>query len=817
MNSPPNELLRFAHGYGRRGWPVLPLHAVLDGRCSCGRTGCSSPGKHPRIPNGVKGAKSDPETIAGWWDTWPDSNIGIATGAVAGIVVIDIDLDKGGVDSWAELVAAQGEAPTLETKTGGGGRHLIYKHPGEKTGNRTGIQPGIDVRGDGGYIVAPPSVHASGGSYEWPEDWREWEPAPMPDWLLDIILNPRTTSLPPPACPNGHNGNGLNKLLLAATRYVTNAGGVEQGRRNSAAFNLAGHLAAFVTESGLRLSEAQILDLLRPWNHRNLPPLDDKGLAKAVASAMKNGTPRQDHLVRLSESQKTKAGEASKRKPKARPVAPFKPFPVHLLPEPGRSFVTAIAGAIGCDESYLALPLLAGIASAIGNTWCIRLTDAWTEPCILWVALVGESGTKKSPALAAALEAVEKRDRQATKEYNLEVDQYKQQLEAWMNSKKSDARDDRPTEPVLRCFCCRETTVEALMVRLFNQERGLILICDELSGFMGNLDRYAQRMGGDVSQYLQMFNARSMSVDRKTGEHKRILIPRASLSIVGGIQPGVLARSLGIEHRENGLAARFLFAYPPRKPHKWKNIEPHIDPAIQEAVQSVFDQLYELVMDFDTEGDPRPHEARLAPKAVDIWEEFYDEHEIEMAGLTGDLAAAWSKLQGYAARLTLVIHFIRWAAGELPAGAQAEVDADSVRAGIGLATWCKREAERIYGVLAEKDTQRDQRQLAEWIRGQGGAITIRELLRHQFRRFKTADGAREALQELVEAGLGYWEQQTRDGPGPRPEEFRLHTQSADDRVGEDPQAPRQPVNLSTCHPVTSGEESEPSSEDEEVF
>ena len=168
------SLLAAALAFARRGWPVLPLHHPVDGVCSCGRSDCPSPGKHPQTPNGLRDASTDPTIINQWWQRWPNANIGVATGSVSRIVVLDIDAGKGGLESWEELQDLHGRVDTLVCYTGGGGIHLYFEAPADiqlKSGSGE-IAPGIDTRAEGGYVVAPPSLHISGQHYQW--DGKEW-------------------------------------------------------------------------------------------------------------------------------------------------------------------------------------------------------------------------------------------------------------------------------------------------------------------------------------------------------------------------------------------------------------------------------------------------------------------------------------------------------------------------------------------------------------------------------------------------------------------------------------------------------------------
>jgi hypothetical protein len=181
-----SSLLETALAYAARGWAVLPLFGIAAGRCTCGQADCASPGKHPRTIHGVKDASREPERIRAW--DWAGASIGIATGAVSGLVVLDLDPRHGGFESALTLKEKHGPLPdTLIASTGGSGMHLYFRHPGGRVPNSTSkIAPGIDVRGDGGFVVAPPSGHLSGNAYTW-RNGPVGEPQPLPAWLEALI------------------------------------------------------------------------------------------------------------------------------------------------------------------------------------------------------------------------------------------------------------------------------------------------------------------------------------------------------------------------------------------------------------------------------------------------------------------------------------------------------------------------------------------------------------------------------------------------------------------------------------------------------
>ena len=190
-------LLQAALAYAAMGWHVFPVHSVTEnGFCTCNKPTCDRQGKHPRTPSGLNDATTSPEKIHHWWRSWPDANIGIRTGNVSGIFVVDVDSHayyngKDGEATMERLEREQGKLPdTIEVLTGGmGGRHLYYQYPPSINGIKSrsnALGDGIDVRGDGGYAIAPPSAGV-GRTYEWEGSSDPFDGvaiADAPDWLI---------------------------------------------------------------------------------------------------------------------------------------------------------------------------------------------------------------------------------------------------------------------------------------------------------------------------------------------------------------------------------------------------------------------------------------------------------------------------------------------------------------------------------------------------------------------------------------------------------------------------------------------------------
>jgi putative DNA primase/helicase len=163
------SMLNCALAYASHGLHVFPLHSVQEGRCTCGKDCGRNGGKHPQVSGGFKVATKNPRQIQAWWCKWPNANIGIATGGISGIIVVDIDGSEA-LTRLRELESSYGSLPKTLTAKTARGWHLYFKHPHSELVIPCTARDGIDIRGDGGYVVAPPSVHRNGHIYQWCND-----------------------------------------------------------------------------------------------------------------------------------------------------------------------------------------------------------------------------------------------------------------------------------------------------------------------------------------------------------------------------------------------------------------------------------------------------------------------------------------------------------------------------------------------------------------------------------------------------------------------------------------------------------------------
>jgi hypothetical protein len=281
-----------ALGYAKHGWRVFPLHGIVNSACTCGRRDCSSPGKHPLVRRGLYEATTDTHVIKEWWRRWRSANVGIATGAVSGIVVIDVDLPAA-FASLERLIEAK--LPTSLTGfTGGGGIHLVFGANDDDLGNSAGRLPGlegdlagIDLRGNGGYVVGPPSFHRSGSHYEWLDAKRAV--AAAPEWLRQ----PERVSFAPLDVAGAEfvgdgTAYGLAVLRDELDRVRAAQVGTRNHQLNRSAFSLArlvggGELRESAARSSI-LGVALAIGLDEPESRQTIDSAFNAGLAQPRAA-----------------------------------------------------------------------------------------------------------------------------------------------------------------------------------------------------------------------------------------------------------------------------------------------------------------------------------------------------------------------------------------------------------------------------------------------------------------------------------------------------------------------------------------------------
>jgi len=393
------------------------------------------------------------------------------------------------------------------------------------------------------------------------------------------------------------------------------------------------------------------------------------------------------------------------------------------------------AMARGCPRDYVAAGLIATASALVGNARHVAPTATWTEPPHLWMALIGSPSRGKSPALRPIVETVRTIEREV--------------------AKKGIAPPDRPPDadalpvPSMPRLMAMDATTEELQHLLAGQTRGLLYVRDELAGWLGNHDRYGGH-GADRAFYIEAWNGGADVADRVKHRNMPVRIERASLAILGGMQPDRLREVLA--GSDDGLMARIICVWPEPAP---------IGPLLAEDGQAVVRghrllsaarRLYGLAMDDDPAGEPAPRNLGLDPAGLALFDEFRRE-AMERARSSRGLAAGWhGKNPGRGLRLALVYELLAWVDAD---GAEPRtVTADAMARAAGYLDYAAAMLERVTAGLAIGRAEADAAAIARHILATG-TDSLNERVLYQRPAWAWLRGRErriEALRVLADAG-----------------------------------------------------------------
>ena len=706
---------------------------------------------------GFRDATTDADTVAQWWGDREDCNIGIATGAAAGFFVIDVD----GMEGDLSIVKMEQELgtlpPTRLQRTGSGGIHMLYKWPADfprEIRNKQSLRPGVDIRGEGGYIVAAPSIHPSGELYRWAENDEQIAECPA-EWLevicpaptLAVWDQPQAKVAPRAPAPEATPVIDRAKLYLDKIEPATQG----QGGHDALLW------AARSLVAGFELPEADALALLwQYFNPRCNPPWDQGNAAdvrdferKVREVAKTPGTKPRGWLLdecglRTMSEKLSAAEEANVKKSFANLLANHdRPpsddptdrthFPMHLFPPQVQAYAKAVAGSHVVDPSFAALPIIGCAAAAIGNAWRLKLKAGFSVPPTLWIGLVADSGTNKSGPLAEIIAPLH----------------------------KPLVGDDIVSDinvPGSRRLVLSDATLEAVIQRMNDNPRGVMVYRDELAAWVKSFNSYRKGGGGDEQAWLEFWAAGSYTLDRKT-DAEEVLIPNASACVIGGIQPQIMVECFDPAKFASGLVPRILICAPPKLRSAWSDTE-----VTEEQTKTWADVLAFLrTRPFDgkctTTGKHLAKILTLSPAAKSAYVDFYNDIADELFEADNDNSRSIiSKARVMAARLALV-HRALWIATE--GGSENEpLPLASMEAGIEWARWCLAEQMRVYGFTQAQTGEQAGKYLADRIRSKHDLdewLCASQILRLNNRRYKNAERALEAMAQMVAAGLAEWD------------------------------------------------------------
>jgi Protein of unknown function (DUF3987)/Bifunctional DNA primase/polymerase, N-terminal/Primase C terminal 2 (PriCT-2) len=560
-NSAPDNL-DVALKLAKAGLPIFPVAVTFNANKQ-------KWDKAPCVKGWQQEASTDEQKLRGWWRVFPAAVPGIELGR-AGLVVIDTDRHGGedGVAAFAGLVAQHVPLPEHPiAKTAGDGEHHYFRQwSGEAFGNSEGLLRGkqINVRGRGGFAVAPGSVRPDGkrwGAARLSKAYPENKIPTLPDWIAAMIRASRSPERLGSFGQAHHSPADRSLWSPAEEARLRDALAYISSEDRSTWFEVGAALHQTGWDCAREIWDAwsqttpgsfDADDQEKTWRSFDRPFAGKpKTLASLFYLAQGNGWSFSDAPAEAKLSQNN-SGSVSEPLPTdlfdpwQRYIAPA--FPLDVLPPILKHFVAAESALIGCDRGALAMSALAAVSGALDHRFALKLMrhgNWWASPR-LWVLLVGDPSVKKTPIINCATSELDRPHASAWQKYQDDKAAY---VAAGGDEKNFKAP---PAKSVVY-----DTTIEKLGIILSKQDRGVLIKRDEISGWIGSMEKYSSGGRGsavDRAFWLKAFDGGPYTVDRVS--RPDLLIPNLSVSIVGGIQPGRLAELHGLT--SDGLLQRFL-------------------------------------------------------------------------------------------------------------------------------------------------------------------------------------------------------------------------------------------------------------------
>ena len=719
-----NRFLTAALNMARDGIPVFP---------------CWPRTKEPITEHGFKDATTDESVIRQWWEMYPDANVAIPTGDRSGRIVLDVDMDKDkdGETALAQVISQHQPLPdTLVARTPRGGRHLCFRHPGQKVPSRTDHPaPALDVRGDGGYVLIPPS-QTDRGTYSY---LNKAAPAECPCWLIDILVNGNgqtenlPTVAPSPARSRQHEPFDEEGRIHAALRFILASDYDTWTKVGMALHTWDPHRGLSVWDDWSRSCPEKYDERQPPkkWLSFKTNRTNGVTLGTLFELAKRGGwVPSSASILRGGVNKPVPATPAEWPDPQPIPdeLVPVMAFVYDLLPAALRTWIRDIAERLQCPPDFSAVAVMVAIASVVGRCIGIRPKrhDDWLVVPNLWGAVIGRAGVMKSPAIAEPLKPLKRLEIEDAKQYKAERSEYeaKQLLakqrraiaEASIKGALKDsggeaaamdiarqALQEDGCEPTRKRHLVNDSTVEKHGELLRQNPNGYCVYRDELVGLLKSLDKDGQE--GARAFYLEAWNGTGRYTFDRIGRGT-IDIESVIFSIIGGITPGPLGDYLRQAVQEgaldDGLMQRFQLAVWPDISREWRNVDRWPDGEAKRSAYAAFERLARLdpqsvgarVDENDEDGIPYLHFTESGQVLFDEWREG-----LEAKIRTGDehpaLESHLSKYRSLIPSLALLIHLVD--------DGQGGVTKDALQRAIGWGEYLESHARRIFAVAISPD------------------------------------------------------------------------------------------------------------------
>jgi hypothetical protein len=408
------------------------------------------------------------------------------------------------------------------------------------------------------------------------------------------------------------------------------------------------------------------------------------------------------------------------------------PFPLHVFPDALANLCRVGSQAFRCPVDYLAVSAVGLLGGVIGRSVALKMTPTWEVTPNLFVAVVGGPGSKKSPALKFMAGPLYRIDRELR-------DIYKEAKEAWKR-----LGDDEADEPVMGHLTLDDTTREAFSKILNDNPRGLVLVKDELTAWVADLNAYRGGKGSDKQFWMSLNTGTLIKVTRK-GSPEPLVIVHPCGAVVGCLTPSTLPQ-VKESGADDGWIDRMLFTFPPPSewPAEWVRSE--IPTELTDDWSAAVDRLWSRQMVREGESKhPRPYFIHFGKGAEAAWAEFFRHHQQEQKSddFPGSLAGPWSKYEGYTLRLAVILSQLRQAYDPTDDGPPSDVTGVDVKHAVALITYFKSQFRRVRDELAGSTgvLTPDAESVLSWLKDDGRESFTSTELRRKFRKFDDRDRA----------------------------------------------------------------------------
>jgi Protein of unknown function (DUF3987)/Domain of unknown function (DUF3854) len=442
------------------------------------------------------------------------------------------------------------------------------------------------------------------------------------------------------------------------------------------------------------------------------------------------------------------------------------PFPVDVFPPALATYCQEVAAATGTPPDFAGVTMLVTAGAAIGCSRALCLKDgAWYEAPRFYAACVGDPASVKTPAMEQVIRPYQALQMALLQEYRAGKEEYGRAEADHERSLKEykalneDERGDPPVPPEEPAeperFVTGDATVESLAVLLERNPRGLLMPQDEGAAWVRGMGQYKGGRGNDRQFWLSAWSGRGHLVDRKSQGAVAVSIPRPFINVPCGLPPDMLGELADHQGRNDGFLHRVLFAFP-RAAAGTDWTDETVSLASRQTWETTLAGLRRLPMVELDDGLPGHRAVHLSAAARDAWVRWWDAHAAELRGeeLPVGLIGPWGKLRSYAARLTLVLHYLWLVQGT---GDEGDVEAVSVERAAQMVGYFKSHLRLVYGRLGQTTEDNRLLEVLDWVRKSGGRCTARDLVRA--RKATPTDQAKRVLKELHERGYGRLDQE----------------------------------------------------------